>query len=462
MREVSQEQQAEAMEVLRRNEDRLRGLGGVHYVDVGYEFVNGEPTERLAIRVHVHKKQPESALDPADVAPRELDGIPVDVIQSNPEAHQLPRDQRYDPLEGGVEIGNTNLSVAGTLGVLVFDAQTPVAMGLSCHHVLVAGTGAAADVVAQPQGNATNDAVGTLERWDAGLDCAVCIIDDMARGLSTGIVDYPSGTTKIAEPLIGVAVTKSGRTTGTTFGLVDGVSVDEFTVVPDPANPAPNDEISARGDSGSVWLRVSDSAALGLHFQGETSTDPADERAWAKRMAKVAQTLDIRVLPPVSDLQLVLDGSGQVWAKATIWGAGWTHESPAGHVAIAAGGHGLQMLLDGAGKVWAKESIGDGGWTPETPNGHIEIAAGGDGLQMVLDGAGKVWAKNSIGDGGWTPETPNGHTAIDAGGDGLQMLLDGAGRVWAKTSIGDGGWTAETPSGHVAIAAGQTYPNRFP
>jgi len=50
-------------------------------------------------------------------------------------AQQLPRNGHYDPIEGGIEIGNTSLTVLGTLGVLVFDADSPVAMGLSCHHV---------------------------------------------------------------------------------------------------------------------------------------------------------------------------------------------------------------------------------------------------------------------------------------------------------------------------------------
>ncbi len=79
------------------------------------------------------------------------------------------------------------------------------------------------------------------------------------------------------------------------------------------------------------------------------------------------------------------------------------------------GGPGFQMLLDGAGQVWAKNSIGNGGWTQETPAGEVAIAAGADGTQMLLDGAGQVWAKNSIGNGGWTQETPAGEKTIAAG-----------------------------------------------
>ena len=43
---------------------------------------DGRPTDELAIRVHVREKLPESALPTSAVAPRELECVPVDVIQS--------------------------------------------------------------------------------------------------------------------------------------------------------------------------------------------------------------------------------------------------------------------------------------------------------------------------------------------------------------------------------------------
>ena len=154
-------------------------------------------------------------------------------------------------------------------------------------------------------------------------------------------------------------------------------------------------------------------------------------------------------------LQMTLDSAGQVWAKNNAPSMSWTQETPAGITAIAAGANGQQMILDSAGQVWAKQGIGYGNWTQETPSGITKIAMGDNGLQMILDSAGQVWAKNSIGYGQWTQETPAGITKIAAGDNGLQMILDSAGQVWAKTSIGYmGGWTQETPAGHTAISAG--------
>ena len=160
---------------------------------------------------------------------------------------------------------------------------------------------------------------------------------------------------------------------------------------------------------------------------------------------------------PNSGLQMILDGSGQVWAKNSIGNGQWTQETPAGETAMAAGSGGMQMILDNAGQVWARNSIGyypNGGWTQETPPGIAKIAAGANGQQMILDSIGQVWAKNGIGYGGWTQETPPGEAAIAMGDNGLQMILDNAGQVWAKTSIGNGQWTQETPPGITQIAAG--------
>ena len=187
--------------------------------------------------------------------------MPIDVIQSNPQLEQN-RDGRFDPLVGGVAVGNARHNFLGTLGVVVFDARSGAAMASKNHHVLVAATGQAGDNVIQPAVNNPNNVVGTLTRWNVGLDCAVGTLNN-SRAVSTAILDFPGGVRGPLEPTIGARVAKSGRTTATTRGIVDGVSATEFTIIPDPANPAPNGEISAGGDSGSVWLETATSMAVG-------------------------------------------------------------------------------------------------------------------------------------------------------------------------------------------------------
>jgi hypothetical protein len=291
--EIADEEQKRLLTLLRRHRKQLLAYEGVHYVDIGFELEGGKPTGRLAIRAHVHEKQEESRLESNQILPEELDGVPVDVIQSNPEEQQS-RDARRNPLVGGVNVGNSLAPSIGTLGTVVFDRRTLEPMALSNHHVLVRGSGSTSDLIAQPGSASASNVIGQLARWSKARDCAVSTLNG-SRAISTAIVDYPGGAAGVATPQLGVKVAKSGRTTATTFGQIDGVSTDSFTIVPDPARPPAGGEISAGGDSGSVWLAVQGNAAIGLHYAGETDPSPSLERAWAKLMTAVTATLDVFV-----------------------------------------------------------------------------------------------------------------------------------------------------------------------
>jgi hypothetical protein len=279
------------LDILKRNKKGLMARKGVYKADVGYRWKGGKLTGEVAIRVHVREKKPMLELATEDVAPREIEGYPVDVIQSNIELHQ--HTNRVDPLIGGVETGNVNLPFVGTLGAVVFDAATGAQMALTNNHVYVGNrpNAAVGDQVNQPGTTGANDSIGTVARSNRVLDCAVATINT-TRQVSTSIFDYPGGIKGVVNAAIGMRVTKSGRTTETTFGMIEGVSTDEFTVVPVPGHWM---ELSMGGDSGSIWLETSSHAAVGLHFAGEQSTAPEDERAWAKRIERVANTLNINL-----------------------------------------------------------------------------------------------------------------------------------------------------------------------
>lgn len=292
MKQFSENEEDVLLGILEKYEQELMGFKGVHYVDVGYKFIKGEQTDKLAIRVHVHEKKPESALEPSEMIRRDIEGIPTDVIQSNP-VHQQDRQDRFDPLVGGIVVWNTRFRAhGGTLGAIVFDADTLEPMGLTNHHVLVHDIGQKGDNIAQPATTDADAVIGTLTRWDRRLDCAVCTLNN-ARAISRRIEGYDKEPAGVRRPSVGMHVTKSGIATGVTYGIVDGISSKEFTVVPDPAHPSLNGEISAGGDSGSVWLKVGNFNAVGLHWGGEQDPDPRAERAWAKRMDKVIKKLGI-------------------------------------------------------------------------------------------------------------------------------------------------------------------------
>jgi hypothetical protein len=299
MKPIKPEEQDRLLALLRKSKKRLNGFDGVHKVDVGYAFKRGKPTNRLAIRVHVHSKRPEAELARSQILPKEIDGVPVDVLETNPELHLVNRTVKQNPLLAGVEIGNTSLPGVGTLGAIVFDDDTLSPMGLSNNHVLFGATGAAGNDVNQPGTTVAADRVGTVMRANQFYDCAVFRLDPTKRPFTLSVADLPAppSIAQTATVLIGMKVVKSGRTTAVTYGIVDGVDSVEFTVVPDPAKTPAGTQVSMPGDSGSVWLEDPSHRAVGLHYAGETS---GPDRAWAKRIGGVLDKLQVHFLDTIA------------------------------------------------------------------------------------------------------------------------------------------------------------------
>ena len=292
MKEFSLAEETRLLEILEAVSPELLKFNGVHYLDIGYRFIKQRPTDQLAIRVHVKAKKSPEDLDPSQILPQSIKGVPIDILQCNPKKHRVERDSSFNPVLGGVAVGNTRYQFFGTLGAIVYDPIRQQPLGLSNHHVLVGESGHVGDEIAQPPSGKQSDVIGSLNRWDEAMDCAVFTFNNQ-RLISPkilGISRQPSGH---LEPRIGLRVMKSGRTTGVTFGIIDGISQDELSVIPDPNRLSPRGEISDRGDSGSVWLETSSLAAVGLHYAGETDPSPAAERAMAKRISKVINCLGI-------------------------------------------------------------------------------------------------------------------------------------------------------------------------
>ena len=311
--EISPAEQQRMMKLLRKHRVALMKYPNVHSVDVGYEFSRGKSTGRLSIRVHVNQKKANRALAVDERLPTELDGIPVDVIESNPQLELVNRNVHIDPLIGGLTIANTRGTGTGTLGAIVLDQSTLQPLALSNYHVMVVEPPLAGDVIAQPFTVKPADVIGRLSRWDKNLDCAVCWVSN--RTWETGLADLPNGPIGQAFVRIGMRVTKSGSTSGVTRGIVDGTQAGGFTIVPDAMNPNPGGEVSSPGDSGSVWIDSATSAAVGLHYAGETDPAPDKERAWAKSMTQVTEKLGLIVFDGAAISTCSVGGSATVRAR---------------------------------------------------------------------------------------------------------------------------------------------------
>lgn len=69
----------EIQQVLDSHRDQLMRMPNVVGVGIGFREVAGERTKQLAIVVFVNKKLPRTAIAPADLLPKDLGGVPVDV-----------------------------------------------------------------------------------------------------------------------------------------------------------------------------------------------------------------------------------------------------------------------------------------------------------------------------------------------------------------------------------------------
>jgi len=72
---------AKVDEVVRRHEADLLGYANVVGVAKGLRMRQGRPSSELCVTVYVERKIPATDLAAADILPKEIEGIPVDVAE---------------------------------------------------------------------------------------------------------------------------------------------------------------------------------------------------------------------------------------------------------------------------------------------------------------------------------------------------------------------------------------------
>jgi hypothetical protein len=289
---------------------------GVTGVDVGYKYVNGKKTDEIGIRVFVENKT-DVQID--EMIPETIDSVKTDVIQQKFILHSLkvrvakikPQEDtgNYSPLKGGISIGPCRVIhghiYAGTLGIIVKDNSTGNPMLLSNYHVMCIDDGwSVGDTIVQPSridgGNCPDDVVGTLSRASLGeqVDCAVAL--QTARDQVCEIVDI-GAVNGTASTTLGMNVRKRGRTTGLTYGTVEGIdgsvpidygnglgTVTLTNQINIKADPVRNTLFSDHGDSGSVVVNDS-GAVIGLLFAG------GGDITWANPIEAVLSAMDVSI-----------------------------------------------------------------------------------------------------------------------------------------------------------------------
>jgi len=287
---------------------------------IGYKTVGGKRTDALSIICSVAKKVPEALLAADDLVPKEIQGIPTDVVETGHLRALQARTDRWRPAPGGVSIGHPSIT-AGTLGCLVKKGGETLI--LSNNHVLAAENAAAiGDPILQPGtydgGSDPADRIAVLQEFvpirflstepsDCTVARSVAVLAnvlanlvgsrtrllavrfqeeenrvDAALAMPVNPADLSAeilelGTIRaIGSAGLGTAVRKSGRTTGLTSGEILQVDVTADISYGAGLTARFTDQImagamSSGGDSGSAVLDLENNL-VGLLFAGSDTT----------------------------------------------------------------------------------------------------------------------------------------------------------------------------------------------
>ena len=315
--------QQEVVQAKEANKVAIMEKPNVVGVGVGFKRTDGTVTSELSVVVMVRKKLPIAGLEPQEVLPRQVDSVKVDVVEVGEIRALQARTDRWRPAPGGVSIGHFKIT-AGTLGGVVRDRASDARLVLSNNHVLANSNDAVpGDPIFQPGpydgGSGANDLFAHLERFceivfttqpgvcslanayadfgnaiarlvgsqhrvevyqtnpqavnqvDAAVARPIKDADLLDEILEIGVV---SG---VAPATLGMAVRKSGRTTGFTTGTINllDATVDVSYGTGKVArfeNQLVAGPMSQGGDSGSLVVAGGSLQAVGLLFAGSAQT----------------------------------------------------------------------------------------------------------------------------------------------------------------------------------------------
>lgn len=312
-------------------------------VGIGYKIKDGVQTTELAIICGVKKKLPVEELALEDIIPESIDDVKTDVQEVGEIKALAARTDRIRPALRGVSIGVYSIT-AGTFGCLVKkNGQTYL---LSNNHVFADSNNAKiGDPIIQPgaydQGVVGSDTIATLSEFvpikfvgdpstcpvakvyawfgnaiaalfgrksrvlayttapeDNMVDCAIAkpVNDEMVSALS---FEGWAALTGIQEASLGMDVKKSGRTTGTTYGVVSQINATVTVSYGSNKTAVFADQIiiqtkiagtsfSAGGDSGSA-IQNMENSGIALLFAG------SDQVTIGNRIQNVIDALEVQI-----------------------------------------------------------------------------------------------------------------------------------------------------------------------
>jgi len=287
---------------------------------IGYKNTAGKKTGQLSIVCSVERKEETAKLPDSEIVPATVDGIPTDVVATGRiRAFLPPPTGNFRPAPGGVSIGHYDIT-AGTLGCLVH--RNGELFILSNNHVLANSNDASiGDAILQPGpydgGMNPADKIAELAEFipiTFSTSSSTCPIANSIADVCNFLASVTGSDTRLqaismqaagnlvdaalarpvnpadlqneilglgtitgtAEGMLGMALKKSGRTTGLTTGEIQQIDVTVNVSYGSNRVAQFSDQLlagamSQGGDSGSAVLDNSNNL-VGLLFAGSDQT----------------------------------------------------------------------------------------------------------------------------------------------------------------------------------------------
>jgi hypothetical protein len=314
----------EIIDIKTKHEEELFKVDSVHHVDVGIKETESTNPDEVFIRVFMED------ISNSHLIPKELEGVQILVTEGkmpvifgaeSTDTKVLAQDDSdtintkafYNPVQGGISVGPSRkingLYNSGTLGALVRGRSSGLVYGLSNFHVLCADDGwKIGDQIMQPaKGNVGSTSVGNIVAahfpgivGDKGYNVDAAITSILDRDVSDKCLAL--GTLcGSSDPQLSSTVTKVGKTSGETTGVITGIKATMKVVSPLTGKkvtfgnqiviqPAKGENaFLEKGDSGSVVVDYAN-FVVGLLFARRP-----DGGGYANEFSNVRKAFDVEV-----------------------------------------------------------------------------------------------------------------------------------------------------------------------
>jgi hypothetical protein len=289
----------------------------IHPPNIGIGIGIGQRPEEFTLAIRFKERLPDLDLLLRKIialANNEVDIVATGAIRAFvPAVDVATLRSRCRPLVIGCSVAHVT-STAGTLGLIARHTKTNRAVLVSSGHVFAhAGTANIGDSITQP-GKADGDAVpvGSLldfvplkTNGSNQVDAAIALPDasiDLQSNEIPGLGSFTIAPADVLRP--NMSVSKLGRTSGLTRGVVTAVEIDNIVMASEVGDVTFDDQIevkgvdgpfSRQGDSGS--LVVSDqNQAIGMVFCGNEFANGGLGVTYANPLPKVMNAFNLTPL----------------------------------------------------------------------------------------------------------------------------------------------------------------------